>query len=80
MAARYPFQYPNTPKVPLEGLRSSSANFAAEIWEGLGYKDVASVFTASEAPVAVIALAALAATMVIKDNQRGVYASVQVGF
>jgi 4-hydroxy-2-oxoheptanedioate aldolase len=32
MAVRYPFQYPNTPKVPLEGLRSSSANFAAEIW------------------------------------------------
>jgi 4-hydroxy-2-oxoheptanedioate aldolase len=32
MACRYPFDYPNTPKVPMEGLRGSSANFAAEIW------------------------------------------------
>ncbi len=59
-------------------VRDFRDNFAAEIWAGLGYKDVASVFTASEAPVAVIALAALAATMVIKDNQRALIALLGV--
>jgi 4-hydroxy-2-oxoheptanedioate aldolase len=32
MAVRYPFDYPGTPKLPWEGLRSSSANYAAEVW------------------------------------------------
>jgi hypothetical protein len=59
-------------------VRDFRDNFAAEIWAGLGYRDVASVFTASEAPVAVIALAALAATMVIKDNQRALIALLAV--
>jgi len=38
MAVRYPFDYPNTPKVPMRGLRGSSAGFAAEIWGVTGNK------------------------------------------
>jgi len=55
-------------------VRDFRDNFAAEIWADLGYRNVASVFTASEAPVAVIALATLAATMVIRDNRRALLA------
>ncbi|RAK60392.1 hypothetical protein DJ021_11535 [Phenylobacterium hankyongense] len=32
MAVRYPFDYPNTPKLPMRGLRGSSAGWAAEVW------------------------------------------------
>jgi len=32
MAMRYPFDYPNTPKLPMEGRRGSSASFAAQAW------------------------------------------------
>ena len=45
-------------------------NFSAELWAAMGYGDVASVFSASEVPVAVIALGALAAIILVRDNVR----------
>lgn len=43
-------------------------NFAAEIWDALGYGDVAAAFALSEAPVAAIVLAVLAMLFFIKNN------------
>jgi hypothetical protein len=54
----------------LTAIRDFRDNFAAEIWAGLGYHHVAAVFTASELPVAVIALAGLGALMLVRDNMR----------
>ena len=51
-------------------IRDIRDNFAAEIWAGLGYADVAVAFTLSELPIAVIALLALALVMFINDNRR----------
>jgi hypothetical protein len=51
-------------------LRDFRDNFAAELWSGLGYGNGAAIFTASELPVAVIALAALALIMAVRDNGR----------
>lgn len=56
--------------VLLTAIRDFRDNFAAEIWAGLGYPHVAAVFSASELPVAVIALAGLGALMLIRDNMR----------
>lgn len=44
-------------------------NFAAELWQALGYADDAAIFTLSEAPVALIALIGLAAMMAIRSNR-----------
>lgn len=51
-------------------LRDFRDNFAAELWDGLGYGNGAAIFTASELPVAVIALAALALIMRVRNNAR----------
>ena len=51
-------------------VRDLRDNFAAEIWSALGFGQTATIFTASELPVAVIALGALAAIMVVRDNLR----------
>ena len=51
-------------------VRDLRDNFAAEIWTALGLGETAAIFTASELPVAVIALGALAAIMVVRDNLR----------
>ena len=56
--------------VLLTAIRDFRDNFAAELWAGLGYAHVAAVFSASELPVAVIALAGLGALMLIRDNMR----------
>jgi len=48
-------------------------NFAAEIWNALGYADAADIFTVSELPVAVFVLVMLAATMTIADNARAFF-------
>jgi len=45
--------------VLLTAFRDLRDNFAAEIWRALGYGDAASVFTASEGPVAVLSLVAM---------------------
>jgi len=56
--------------VLLTALRDFRDNFAAEIWTALGFGKASDVFTASELPVAVIALAVLGAVMLVKDNLR----------
>ncbi len=69
--------------VLLTAFRDFRDNFAAEIWTALGYGGEAGVFTASELPVAAIALLALAAVMAVKDNFRAlmvVHAIVFAGF
>ena len=49
-------------------------NFAAEIWSELGYVNVASLFTLSEAPVAVLTLVVLASFVVVRDNLKALIA------
>jgi hypothetical protein len=56
--------------VLLTAFRDFRDNFAAEIWRALGYKDVATMFTASEIPVALLSLATLGLLMVVRDNRR----------
>ena len=56
--------------VMLTAFRDFRDNFAAEIWTALGYGKEDGVFTASELPVAVIALATLAGVMVVRDNRK----------
>jgi hypothetical protein len=51
-------------------LRDFRDNFAAELWSGLGYGNGAAIFTASEVPVAVLALAALGLIIMVRDNTR----------
>ena len=46
--------------VGLTALRDFRDNFAVEIWNGLGFKNNAEIFTLSELPVAAIVLAMLA--------------------
>jgi hypothetical protein len=58
----------------LTALRDFRDNFAAEIWNGLGYAKEAGVFTASELPVGAISLVALALLMTVKDNRRALLA------
>ena len=54
--------------VLLTAFRDFRDNFAAEIWTTLGFGDASAVFTASEAPVAVISLGIMAAIIVVKEN------------
>jgi hypothetical protein len=54
----------------LTAVRDFRDNFAAEIWQALGYGHEAGIFTASEVPVAAAALVALGAVMVVRDNIR----------
>ena len=56
--------------VLLTAFRDFRDNFAAEIWTELGYGGQSGVFSASELPVAVAALAALATVMAVRDNRR----------
>ncbi len=51
-------------------LRDFRDNFAAELWANLGYGNGAAIFTASEIPVAVLALAVLGLIIAVKDNGR----------
>ncbi len=60
--------------VLLTAIRDFRDNFAAELWDAMGYGGVASVFSASELPVAVLALAALGALMLVRDNMRALLA------
>jgi hypothetical protein len=64
-------------------LRDFRDNFAAELWSGLGYGNGAAIFTASEVPVAVLALAALGLIIVVRDNTRAlmlIHGVVVAGF
>lgn len=64
-------------------LRDFRDNFAAELWSGMGYGNGAAIFTASELPVAILALAALGCIMMVRDNARAlmvIHAVVIAGF
>jgi hypothetical protein len=56
--------------VLLSAFRDFRDNFAAEIWNGLGYGGETGIFSASELPVAIVALGAMAAVIVVRDNLR----------
>ena len=62
--------------VGLTALRDFRDNFAVEIWNGLGFKNNAEIFTLSELPVAAIVLATLALMMFIRDNARAFMANL----
>ena len=56
--------------VLLTAFRDFRDNFAAEIWTALGFGEASGVFTASELPVAAIALGVMGAVMLVRDNLR----------
>src|SRR5215472_7651571 len=62
--------------VGLTALRDFRDNFAVEIWNGLGFKNDAAIFTYSELPVAVIVLVMLSLVMFIRDNRRAFLANL----
>jgi hypothetical protein len=67
----------------LTAFRDFRDNFAAEIWTALGRGHEAGIFSASELPVAVIALVGLAAVIAVRDNRRAlviIHAMVAGGF
>lgn len=67
----------------LTAFRDLRDNFAAEIWQALGYGDAASVFTASEGPVAVLSLVAMGVMIAVKNNGRALllmHAVILAGF
>ncbi|HEY6921960.1 MAG TPA: DUF5690 family protein [Steroidobacteraceae bacterium] len=51
-------------------VRDFRDNFAPELWHALGYSNPAAVFTATEVPVAAIALIALGVIFKVQDNVR----------
>jgi hypothetical protein len=67
----------------LTALRDFRDNFAAELWTALGYGGEAQIFSTAELPVAVIALGAMAAVIVVRDNLRAlmvIHGLVAAGF
>jgi len=60
--------------VLLTALRDFRDNFAVELWTAMGFGGVASVFSQSELPVALITLAGLATLMLVRDNLRALIA------
>jgi hypothetical protein len=67
----------------LTAFRDFRDNFAAEIWTELGYGGKAGIFSASELPVAIIALIGMAAVIAVRDNRRAlvvIHAMVAGGF
>jgi hypothetical protein len=69
--------------VLLTAFRDYRDNFAAEIWRALGFGGEAAVFSASELPVAVMSLLAMAVISVVRENRRAllaIHAMVGAGF
>lgn len=54
----------------LTAFRDYRDNFAAEIWAALGHGGEAGMFTASELPVAVVALIGMGAVISVRNNRR----------
>jgi hypothetical protein len=54
--------------IMITAVRDFRDNFAAEIWTALGFGREAAVYTASEVPVAVLALTVLGVIIVVRDN------------
>lgn len=59
--------------VLLTAFRDYRDNFAAEVWTALGHGGEAAIFSASELPVAIIALIGMAAVIAIRDNRRALF-------
>ena len=69
--------------VLLTAFRDFRDNFAAEIWAALGHGGEAAIFSASEVPVAIIALVGMGAIIAVRDNRRAlmvIHAMVAGGF
>lgn len=66
--------------VMLTAIRDFRDNFAAELWTAMGYGGVASVFSASELPVAVVTLSVLGLLMLVRDNLRALLAMHAIVF
>jgi hypothetical protein len=67
----------------LTAFRDFRDNFAAEIWTALGHGGEPGIFSASELPVAVLALVAMAAVIAVRDNRRAlmvIHGMVGAGF
>ncbi|MDE2474650.1 MAG: hypothetical protein KGO48_06360 [Alphaproteobacteria bacterium] len=62
--------------VGLTALRDFRDNFAVEIWNGLGFRNDAEIFTLSELPVAAIVLVMLSLLMFIRDNRQAFLANL----
>ncbi len=60
--------------IVLTAMRDFRDNFAAELWTALGMGGSAAVFSASELPVAVIALGTLAGLILVRDNVKAMLA------
>lgn len=60
--------------VLLTALRDLRDNFAVELWTAMGLGNVASIFSQSELPVAMIALAGLGALMLVRNNMHALLA------
>lgn len=60
--------------VLLTALRDFRDNFAAEIWQAVGFGDAPVIFTLSELPVALVVLGLIAATIAIHNNHLAVLA------
>jgi Family of unknown function (DUF5690) len=54
--------------IMITAIRDLRDNFAAELWTALGFGKEAAVYTASELPVAVLALTVLGVIIVVRDN------------
>jgi hypothetical protein len=54
--------------IMITAIRDFRDNFAAELWTALGFGKEAAVYTASELPVAVLALTVLGVIIVVRDN------------
>ena len=62
--------------IGLTALRDFRDNFAVEIWNGLGFKNDAQIFTLSELPVAAIVLVTMSLVMFVKDNRQAFLANL----
>jgi hypothetical protein len=60
--------------VLLTALRDFRDNFARELWDALGYHEQPSILAMAEIPVAIVALAAVASMLAIRDNRKAVLA------
>ncbi len=54
----------------LTAFRDMRDNFAAEIWNTLGFSDQPMIFTYTEIPIAIIVLAVMGSIMLIKNNMQ----------
>jgi len=62
--------------IGLTALRDFRDNFAVEIWNGLGFRNDAEIFTLSEVPVAIVVLVMLSLLMFIRDNRSAFLANL----